>query len=396
MPGTALSSLSARRRMLLGLSAAAPLALAGAVATCTWDNDARPGFDGPRPRRHERRPRNLREAWEERVRRVRRRVTRRRQQIHGPTGLEVTFELRDVESHHFPGWTDSNSPAYWRDGRMAMFNSAEHPVRSTGASIEMLRDPVNVYCTPCERPGGWWIEAVWLDPASGVLYGWYHFEPADLTCETAPIIGAATSQDGGLTWQDHGPVLENRYPIDCDYDNGFFVGGNGDFHVIPDQEEGYFYFLFSNYGGPVEEQGIGVARSPFARRGQPGTVSKFYRGEFREPGLGGRVTPIFPTRTGWKGPHVDAYWGPSVHWNEHVRRYIAVLNRTDGREWAQEGIYLTISPDLVRWSPPQKIMDSLLWYPQVVGLFPGGSDTRSGQTARLYVGGVSTHEIAFV
>jgi hypothetical protein len=86
-----------------------------------------------------------------------------------------------------------------------------------------------------------------------------------------------------------------------------------------------------------------------------------------------------------------------VHWNDHLhQRYVALLNHADGREWQQEGISLTISPDLLRWSTPQKILDADEWYPQVMGLFPGGTDTRSGQTARLYVGGVSAFELVIV
>ena len=310
-------------------------------------------------------------------------------------GADLGFTLREVPHARLPGQVDSNSPAFWDDGRLVLFSSAEQPVRSSGPSLDALANPVDVTCLGCERPGGRWLEAVWKDPASGVLFGWYHFEPSDLPCQTAPIIGAAISADGGLTWQDQGPVLESGYPIDCTYGNGFFVGGNGDFHVIPDQEHGYFYFLFTNYAGPIGEQGIGIARSAFADRGQPGTVFKHYRGAWTEPGLGGRVTPLFPTATGWKGPHVEAFWGPSVHWNDHLQAYVALLNHTAGRDWEQEGVYIAFSPDLLRWSAPHKLLNSEAWYPQVIGVGPEGTDTRAGQTARIYVGGVSTLALEF-
>ncbi|HET7770761.1 MAG TPA: hypothetical protein VFN74_18460 [Chloroflexota bacterium] len=349
-----------------------------------------------RARRRRRRPVDLERGWEEREGDLLLRRTQRQHRVRLVSGEEVAFELQTVDLHHFPGWTDSNSPAFWRDGRMVMFNSAEEPVRSAGTSLETLADPVGVWCTPCTRPGGRWIEAVWPDPETGVLYGWYHYEPGDLACQTAPLIGAAISRDGGLTWRDQGVVLENGYGIDCGFQNGFFVGGNGDFHVIPDREQGYFYFLFSNYAGPVGEQGVGIARGPFHLRGQPGTVNKYYRGEWNEPGRGGKVTPLLRSTTGWQGPHVEAFWGPSVHWNEHLQRYVAVLNHTDGREWAQEGIYMMISPELIRWTEPWKILEANEWYPELVGVFPGGTDTRAGQTARLYVGGVSAYELVFM
>jgi hypothetical protein len=312
-----------------------------------------------------------------------------------PLGNEVTFTLRESPLDRLPGQVDSNSPAFWDGGELVLFNSAEQPVRSSGPSLAALTGPADVTCLDCERPGGRWLEAVWQDPDSGILYGWYHFEPDDLACQTAPIIGAVRSLDGGRTWADQGAVLENGYPIDCGYQNGFFVGGNGDFHVIPDQEQGYFYFLFSNYAGPVHEQGLGIARSAFTDRGQPGTVYKYHEGAWLEPGLGGRVTPLFASTTGWQGPEVEAFWGPSVHWNEHLQTYVALLNHTDGTNWVQEGVYITFSPDLLTWSEPHKILASEVWYPQVLGLGPGGTDSRAGQTARLYVGGYSLHTIEF-
>ena len=265
----------------------------------------------------------------------------------------------------------------------------------TGATSDSLQLGSDVTCLGCDRPGGRWIEAVWQDPTSQTLYGWYHFEPSDLPCQTAPLIGAALSRDGGRTWIDRGPVLENPYGIDCTYDNGFFTGGSGDFHVIPDQQHGYFYFLFSNYAGPIAQQGVAIARSRFADRGQPGTVFKLHNGAWTEPGLGGHVTPIFASSTGWKGPRVEAFWGPSAHWNEYLQEYVALLNHTDGEVWQQEGIYLTTSANLIDWTPPQKILDSEVWYPQVLGIGPRGTDTLAGKTSRLYIAGESTYALEF-
>ena len=126
-----------------------------------------------------------------------------------------------------------------------------------------------------------------------------HFEPADLICLTAPIIGAAISYDYGMTWEDRGPIIEPSNGLDCDYDNGYFSGGNGDFSVLPGRGGKYFYFLFTSYAGPSEAQGIGIARSLIADRGQPGTVFKYYGNAWNEPALGGRFTPLFgPARAG--------------------------------------------------------------------------------------------------
>jgi hypothetical protein len=314
----------------------------------------------------------------------------------GSAGDGFDFDLLPAEEVVFPYIVDSNSPAF-REGRtLRLFNSAwEETYTSLGDGPTSLGEPVYVELPRPERPGAVWLESVWLEPGTNVLYGWYHFEPADLLCMTAPIIGAAVSFDYGLTWEDRGPVINPQHGLDCDYDNGYFSGGNGDFSVILDSEGRYFYFLFTSYSGPPEVQGIGVARSSAADRGQPGTVYKYYNGRWDEAALGGRFTPLFGTPTGWKGPYIESFWGPSVHWNRHVNAYVALLNRTAGEQWAQEGVYITFSRDLVRWTPPRKIIEVDAWYPQVMGLGDDETDALAGETARIFVGGVSTFVIQF-
>jgi hypothetical protein len=310
---------------------------------------------------------------------------------------EFDYRMIEVPQALLPALTDSNSPAFRDNGTIYVFQSAWGETnRSEGVSLERIRNPTKVQLPVPERPGVVWIEAVWKDFESGILYGWYHFEPTDLPCLTAPTIGAALSYDNGLTWEDRGFILENGYPIDCSHENGWFVGGNGDFSVILDPDGEYFYFLFSNYGGPIREQGIGVARSRFEDRGQPGTVVKFFLGNWREPGLGGRVTPVFTTPTGWAVAFMDSFWGPSVHWNSFVNAYVVLLNRAGGPMWEQEGVYMSLSKDLLRWSSPQKILDSNDFYPQVLGFRPEGTDTYAGSFFRIYVHGISRHVLEFI
>jgi hypothetical protein len=246
-----------------------------------------------------------------------------------------------------------------------------------------------------DRPGGLWLESVWLDPSDGTLYGWYHFEPLDLECSTMPIIGAAVSYDDGLTWDDRGFVISNPYPIDCDYDNGSMAGGAGDFSVILDADSKYFYFMFSNYGGPIEQQGIAIARSPFEDRGQPGSLENYYEGAWDQPSLDGDATPLFTTSTGWKGPFIDAYWGPSVQWNTYLNAYVAVLNRTEGEQYAEEGVYLSFSHDLLHWSEPEKVFDGGQWYGETLGLGPGESDSLAGKVMLFYIHGTAFGVLTF-
>jgi hypothetical protein len=118
------------------------------------------------------------------------------------------------------------------------------------------------------------------------------------------------------------------------------------------------------------------------------------------------VTPIFPVRKGWQWRFPDAFWGPAVHWNTFLNCYVMLLNHAAGSpSWGQEGVYVSFNPDLSRpelWTTPQKILDRAdfvdpgAYYPQVMGLEDGATDRRAGETARLYLHGVSKWEIDFI
>jgi len=316
--------------------------------------------------------------------------------------------LPDVRLHsasriQFPAATDSNSPAFWEGDVLYLFNSAGHPDRASGPSLFEL-GPAEPVAFDNTVNGGRWMEAVWRTD-DGVLYGWYHHEPAGLcpgTTLTAPKIGAVRSEDKGATWVDLGFVLEARPgTLRCDAQNGFFAGGHGDFCVFLDPQQRYLYFLFGNYAGDVEEQGIAVARMEWGCRDAPvGHVWKWCQREWTEPGVGGRVTPIFGAFSAWEREDCDAFWGPSVHWNTYLQQYVMLLNRARGAGWIQEGIYVSFSSDLAdprSWSQPLKVLDGGAWYPQVMGLDDGlkGTDKLAGRRARFFMAGVSEYEIEF-
>lgn len=247
-----------------------------------------------------------------------------------------------------------------------------------------------------------WIEAAWMD-ADGSLYAWYHHEPGGL-CDgqlTTPVIGALVSYDGGVSFNDLGFVLTSGASPDCNAQNGFFAGGHGDFSVVFDPATQYFYFFYGNYGGPTVEQGVAVARMAYEDRLQPaGAVWKYFNGEWAEPGLGGRMTPVFRARVGWQQADTDSFWGPSLHWNTYLESWVVLMNRSCCRPmWPGEGIYISFNPDLSNpagWSSPERILERPpAYYPQVLGTGPGETDSIAGETARLYIQGVSEWEIVF-
>src|SRR5205823_13170351 len=70
--------------------------------------------------------------------------------------------------------------------------------------------------------------------------------------------------------------------------------------------------------------------------------------------------PSFPTRrsSDLGDNRVNAFWGPSVHWNVYLEQYVMLLNRAKDESYTQEGIYVSFAPrldDPRLWSPPEKI-----------------------------------------
>ncbi|HSW51187.1 MAG TPA: hypothetical protein VLH09_13475, partial [Bryobacteraceae bacterium] len=253
-----------------------------------------------------------------------------------------------------------------------------------------------------------WIEGVWRDD-DGSVYAWYHHE-ANGGCAykglVTPQIGALVSRDGGRTFYDLGIVLASGDMPNCNARNGYFAGGHGDFSVILDRNREYFYFLFTNYGGPASSQGIALARMAFQDRANPsGTVYKHHQGGWNEPGLGGQVTPVLPAGVSWDQANTDSFWGPAVHWNTRLERFVVLLNRACCKAyWPQEGIYLSFLSDPAdpgTWTGPARILAGSNikvgagYYPQVFGIGPGETDSLVGEVGRLFVKGVSKWQIVF-
>src|SRR4029453_5693894 len=146
------------------------------------------------------------------------------------------------------------------------------PSRANGGDLSQLGDPESVEIEPWPT-GGNWMEAIIADSV-GKWYGFYHNETNEASCDdvqkTAPRVGLARSEDQGATWTDLGIVLEA--PPDtfaCDTSNEYFVGGVGDLSAMLDRDHNDVYIYFSQYGREKEDQGVAVARVPWADLDDP-------------------------------------------------------------------------------------------------------------------------------
>jgi hypothetical protein len=137
----------------------------------------------------------------------------------------------------------------------------------------------------------------------------------------------------------------------------------------------------------------GVWLSPIRRPGSAANATV----EFDYPAGTPMLRPTSPWHDGIQAANV--FWGPSIHWNTSVNRYIMLLNRTRDEAFNNEGIYVSFAgrlDDPRGWSAPQKILKGGNWYPQVAGAEPGiGTDKQAGRFARLFLTGRSNHYIEF-
>jgi hypothetical protein len=337
-----------------------------------------------------------------------------------PPARVPTARLIQVPTITLPSLTDSNSPAVWEriEGQQQLFlftSESGYSIRHEGSDLSRLT-PLGTVAI-ADPPGhGTWFEAIVPD-VDGTWYGFYHNEWPAQVCDdlrrTIPRIGAARSRDYGATWQNLGVVLASPpRSYDCASANEYFVGGVGDFSVMLDDEQRYLYFFFSQYASRDTVQGVSVARMAWADRDAPaGKMSVWWRRNTwiptREVQLARGTayvypsgSPIYPVADAWHdGTTVDAFWGPSVHWNTYLQQYVMLLNRASDASWTQEGIYVAFAPRLNEpslWSAPQRLMTGGNWYPQVLGTEVGtGTDRLAGERARFFNGGRSEYLIQF-
>src|SRR5688572_6910651 len=350
--------------------------------------------------------------------------------LHGSAAVRIPrTTLSPASSISLPGTVDSNSPIIWDldDGEMKVFvmtSSDGVPRLASGPSIDRLGSAAAVTMTP--HPGhGVWMEAIVFDDVE-TWYGFYHNEWPATRCgredRVVSRIGAAKSTDRGRTWRDIGAVIQSpQSATACNSNNRYIIGGVGDLSVMLDPDKQYLYFFYTQYQQQREAQGVAVARMLWADRDRPAGRLDLWRDGIWEPAAGRReLQPTVPgsmrRRLEWTYPagtplvaptyawhdsdnRVDAFWGPSVHWNTALEQYVMLLNRSKDESYSMEGIYVSYAPvldDPSQWTPPVKILNGGKWYPQVIGSSAGsGSDKLAGATARFFMSGRSDWIINF-
>ena len=89
-----------------------------------------------------------------------------------------------------------------------------------------------------------------------------------------------------------------------------------------------------------------------------------------------------------------------MHWNHHLQQYVILMNRAIDTTWKQEAIYISLTENISdpnSWSAPVRLLESNGWYPQVIGMDSARQETdrEAGETARLFIHGVSQFQMHF-
>jgi hypothetical protein len=141
---------------------------------------------------------------------------------------------------------------------------------------------------------------------------------------------------------------------------------------------------------------------PLDRFSGESAATKWDGQSWTAPGIGGRSEAIFhdPEQVSWTSSMNNGFWGPSVHWNVDLQKFIVLMNRSRGGNYDSDGIYLSYTTTLdapASWAAPQRIIDSGQgWYPQVVGdAAVRGTDKLAGARARYFNQGRSSFFIDF-
>ncbi len=209
------------------------------------------------------------------------------------------------------------------------------------------------------------VGGVHVNPSTGTVYAFYHAEDQKgykplkyngVPNFMASICLAVASPDGKRV-EKRGPVLTTFQAKDPDSAQ---PQGVADVTVCPSADRKYLYAWYTDHSREGN-RGVQIclARSPLSDLGKPGSWSKWHKGDFGEPGLGGHETPVLSLREAG----ADA-WAPNVTYVPECGRYLMVFNATvydDFKPGATPagGIRFAHSADGIRWSNPVPLVTAL-------------------------------------
>ena len=260
-----------------------------------------------------------------------------------------------------------------KDGNgLQMYWAERTSYRTRGPTLFQMGQP-----EPVLGPGpkgaydnhGAWLSGVFRQGPNKLL-GFYHAEDHEFKempmsgFRTWKSIALCTSADNGRTWRKHGQIIttdQQKPPRPA-------FGGAGDFCVVRDEKNSRWVCFFYD-----THLSMAVSTDPDAK---PGTWKKYYRGDFTEPGLGGKRSTM---------PAFEWYRGinPSVHGNTYLHKWVMVWHTLPNQSPHPHSIWMSVSEDLVHWGEPKVVVAATGKESFGFATILGSTDQSAGQKALL-------------
>jgi hypothetical protein len=203
--------------------------------------------------------------------------------------------------------------------RSTLAIDGKEPWDMGGAAVTVLKAGPPGSPSSC----GEWIQHVEL--TGKTTLGWVHNETAcnySKGGQTHASMTIATSSDYGVTWKIAGPIITGTDPPAQGKETGdscpTVIRGN----------DGFYYAYCLDNGGHSWNGGYTfMARAPIINPG-PGNWKKYYQGNWNEPGVGGKSSPVDGLAVG--------YWLTGAE--------------SISLKWVKGGLGLAFSPDRMHFT----------------------------------------------
>lgn len=231
--------------------------------------------------------------------------------------------------------------------------------RALGKTIREMADPIAVL-EPGPKGsidnGGAWLFSVFRQSEKKLL-GFYHAEDHEFAA--APdshfiawkSIVRCSSDDNGNTWTKDKPIINSAE----DKPAAPTWGGCGDFCVVRDEPHRRWLCYYA-------EHYLKIAASDDAD-GKSGTWKKYFDGDFQEPGLRGRSSPL-PGLMSLPGSN------PSVVFSKGLKLWLMAWHRWDDEGPNPRSLYVASSADGLHWASPRVVIKAgdhqQFWYPSLL------------------------------
>jgi hypothetical protein len=286
----------------------------------------------------------------------------------------VDFSIGSKEVIYSKKQRGSKKLSTWPDGSFGVLNNGNgtysfygangtSPVRTTGTleNPGTAKQSVKIHNLPSKTfnyvSGG----PMFVDPDSGKKLMLYHAEKHGKSAKDYfSVLGlAAAFDDSGLNFWDLGTIIEpniskSQAPFSVDIGGGSFV-----------LKDGYLNVYYRDYMIDGSSAELAVARTSLSdlmtniATEQEISFSKYYNGDWTEPGRGGRASAL-------EVGNPANMWS-SVSYNNHIDKMVMV-----SAQWTPTfaDLYLATSSDGINWSPRQAldVSPSEQFYPTIVGI----------------------------